>query len=38
MARHCREITLATIAQSITVAGLMTVTEQGMWREPTSRA
>jgi alpha-N-arabinofuranosidase len=35
MQRHCRQITLATIAQSINVAGLVMVDAQGMWREPT---
>jgi alpha-N-arabinofuranosidase len=35
MQRHCREITLATVAQSINVVGLIMVDEQGMWREPT---
>lgn len=38
MQRHCREITLATIAQSLNVVGLIMVDEQGMWREPTYRA
>ncbi len=35
MVRHCRDITLATVAQSINVVGLIMVDEQGMWREPT---
>lgn len=35
MQRHCRTITLATIAQSINAAGLVMVDERGMWREPT---
>jgi alpha-L-arabinofuranosidase len=35
MQRQCREITLATIAQSINVVGLIMVDEQGMWLEPT---
>jgi alpha-N-arabinofuranosidase len=35
MQRHCRQITLATIAQSINVVGLVVVDEQGMVLEPT---
>lgn len=35
MQRHCRHITLATMAQSINVVGLIMVDEQGMWCEPT---
>jgi len=34
MQRRCQEITLATVAQSINVVGLIMVTEQGAWREP----
>ena len=34
MQRRCREITLATVAQSINVVGLIMVTEDGAWREP----
>jgi alpha-N-arabinofuranosidase len=34
MQRHCRDITLATVAQSINVVGLIGVNEQGMWLEP----
>lgn len=34
MQRRCREITLATVAQSINVVGLIVVNEQGAWREP----
>ncbi len=35
LTRHCRQITLATIAQSINVVGLIMVDQHGMWREPT---
>ena len=34
MQRHCRDITLATVAQSINVVGLVGVNDQGMWLEP----
>jgi alpha-N-arabinofuranosidase len=34
MHRHCRDLTLATIAQSINVVGLIGVDERGMWLEP----
>ena len=34
MQRHCRDITLATVAQSINVVGLIGVDERGMWLEP----
>ena len=34
MQRHCRDITLATVAQSINVVGLIGVDAQGMWLEP----
>ncbi len=32
--RHCKEVTLATVAQSINVVGLVMVTPDGAWREP----
>jgi alpha-L-arabinofuranosidase len=32
--RHSQVITLATVAQSINVVGLLMVDEEGMWREP----
>ena len=35
MQRHCREITLATVAQTINVVGLIMVDQAGMWLEPT---
>jgi alpha-L-arabinofuranosidase len=34
MQRHCRDITLATVAQSINVVGLIGVNDRGMWLEP----
>ncbi len=34
MHRHCRDITLATVAQSINVVGLVGVNDRGMWLEP----
>ena len=34
MQRHCRDVTLATVAQSINVVGLIGVNEAGMWLEP----
>jgi alpha-L-arabinofuranosidase len=34
MQRKCRDITLATVAQSINVVGLIGVNEAGMWLEP----
>ena len=34
MQRHCREVTLATVAQSINVVGLIMVNQEGSWREP----
>ena len=34
MQRHCRDITLATLAQSINVVGLVGVNDRGMWLEP----
>ena len=34
MQRKCRDVTLATVAQSINVVGLIGVNEAGMWLEP----
>lgn len=34
MQRHCREVRLATVAQSINVVGLIMVKQEGVWREP----
>ena len=34
MQRHCNEVTLATIAQSINVVGLIMVNGEDVWREP----
>ena len=34
MQRHCREVTLANVAQSVNVVGLIMVTPDGVWREP----
>jgi alpha-N-arabinofuranosidase len=34
MQRHCRDLTLATVAQSVNVVGLIGVNEEGMWLEP----
>jgi len=34
MQRHCREVRLATVAQSINVVGLIMVNKEGVWREP----
>jgi alpha-N-arabinofuranosidase len=34
MQRHCRDLTLATVAQSINVVGLIGVDAEGMWLEP----
>ena len=34
MQRHCREVRLATVAQSINVVGLIMVNQEGVWREP----
>jgi alpha-L-arabinofuranosidase len=34
MQRHCREVTLATVAQSINVVGLIMVNGENVWREP----
>jgi len=34
MQRHCNEVTLATVAQSINVVGLIMVNGEDVWREP----
>jgi alpha-N-arabinofuranosidase len=34
MHRHCRDLTLATVAQSVNVVGLIGVNERGVWLEP----
>lgn len=34
MQRHCREVRLANVAQTINVVGLIMVTAEGVWREP----
>ncbi len=34
MQRHCQDVTLATVAQSINVVGLIMVNQDQAWREP----
>jgi len=34
MQRHCRDVTLANVAQSINVVGLIMVNKEDVWREP----